>query len=81
VPRLNGVIYMTKSRFVLLVGVLGWGVPCALLFSWWMSSSRGTSFWPWLAGLPLWCAGGYAFGLILWKRLGCHRQLQPNQPH
>jgi uncharacterized membrane protein len=61
---------MTKSRFILTFGVLSWGLPCGLLFAWWMSSSRGTSFWLWLSlSLPLWCLGGYACGHILWRRM------------
>jgi hypothetical protein len=61
---------MTKNRFILTFGVLGWGVLGGTLFAWWMSSSRGTSFWGWLAiSLPIWCLGGYVFGLTLWRGL------------
>jgi hypothetical protein len=65
---------MSNRRFALLVGVLGWGVPCAIAFAWWMSSSRGTSFWLWMAGLPLWCLGGFVLGSILREQL--NRQLK-----
>ena len=61
---------MTKNRFILTFGVLGWGVLGGSLFAWWMSGSRGTSLWLWLAiSLPIWCLGGYVFGLVLWRGL------------
>lgn len=61
---------MTKNRFILTFGVLGWGVLGGCVFAWWMASSQGTSLGFWLAiSLPLWCLGGYAFGLALWHGL------------
>ena len=61
---------MSKTRFILTFGVLSWGLPCSVLFAWWMSSSRETSFWLWLSlSVPLWCLGGYAWGYILWRRM------------
>ena len=71
---------MSKGRFTLTFGVLSWGLPCGILFAWWMSSSRGTSFWMWLSfSLPFWCMGGYPFGYILWRRLRERHHIEASQ--
>ena len=73
--------HMSKSRFILTIGVLSWGLPCGILFAWWMSSSRGTSFWLWLSfSVPLWCLGGYAVGHILYRRMQEYRRRQERHP-
>jgi len=60
---------MSKNRFILVFGVLGWGISCGLLFAWWMSSLRDTNFWGWTLALPLWCAGGVVFGNTMWRQM------------
>ncbi len=56
-----------RRSFILRYGVLGWGVPTAILFSVFMSLKNGASF---LSVLPLaivlFPVGGIAFGGIMW---------------
>jgi len=63
-------------RFVLLHGVLGWGIPTAALVSlvsWWWLRER---FWESLpATLVVFAAGGVLFGEWMWRhiRITCDR--------
>jgi hypothetical protein len=62
-----------KARYILLVGVIGWGIPTGILFSllngW--TSGEPHHFWgPRLAvSLVLFPIGGIFFGLVMWKRI------------
>jgi hypothetical protein len=61
---------VSKNRFVWTFGVLGWGLPCGVLFAWALSGNHGLGFGVWLAiSVPAWCVGGYAFGHALFRRL------------
>ena len=59
---------MTRNRFALLFGVLGWGVTCGLLFAWLMSMGSSIGFETLLLiNLPMWCVGGWVWGLLMWQ--------------
>lgn len=72
----NGIL-ANRRRFILLFGVLGWGVPSAILFSmllglrkgfppgWYLTSGflRGLAL-----GLILFGIGGVFFGATMWER-------------
>jgi len=63
---------MTNTRLVMAVDALAWGIPCATLFSWSLSSRPGAalSFWQCLTFcLPLFLLGGVAFHVLLRRRL------------
>jgi hypothetical protein len=71
-------ILADRRRFILLVGVLGWGIPCAVLFAIALGLRRGAMHewyfsWSFLgtlaAGLLLFSGGGVFFGAYLWERL------------
>jgi len=67
---------MSKGSFILKCGVLGWGIPCGLLFPLVMTSigSGESGYLTWLMiSLPLFMAGGYPFGLVLWRRMQAQR--------
>ena len=67
---------MTRKRFVLHYGVLGFGGLSALLFSWQMSATSSMGFWPCLAiNVPVWSLGGWFWGVWMWKWL-CRQQQQ-----
>ena len=66
-----------RPRFILLVGVLGWGVPCAILLAVLLQLRRGAAHewyasWSFLGtlavGLLLFMGGGVFFGAYLWDR-------------
>ena len=71
-----------RPRFILLVGVLGWGVPCAILLAVLLQLRRGAAHewyasWSFLGtlavGLLLFMGGGVFFGAYLWERLARRR--------
>ena len=54
-------------NFVLKVGVLGWGLGCAMLFAPLFAWLTGAPFWPVLGlALILWPLGGIVVGYGLW---------------
>jgi hypothetical protein len=58
-------------RFVLLHGVLGWGIPTGLLFVLltWIIQGRPEDLAAFLAvNAVIWPAGGLGFGLLMWRR-------------
>ena len=59
-----------KLRFVLLRGVLGWGLPTAILtrvadFYLFKEADTAPS---WLVTPLIFSVGGYLFGLLMWSR-------------
>lgn len=61
-----------KRAFVIRYGVIGWGIPTALLWTlfmaWWNDDAS-----PWLLlgiALVLFPLGGIWFGRWMWKQLG-----------
>lgn len=60
-----------RNRFVLLVGVLGWGVPTAILFVVLQCLQEGwDSFLVQLViALIIFPLGGLAWGLLMWKMM------------
>ena len=71
-----------RRRFILLVGVVGWGVPCAILLAILLQLRRGAAHewyasWSFLGtlavGLLLFTGGGVFFGAYLWERLARRR--------
>jgi hypothetical protein len=71
-----------RTRFIVLVGVLGWGVPCAILLAILLQLRRGAAHawyvsWSFLGtlavGLLLFMGGGVFFGAYLWERLARRR--------
>ena len=59
---------MGRWRFVLLVGVLGWGVPWGLLMAVFdMLAGDGFFLKHYLIAGPLGMIGGVVFGLWIWR--------------
>jgi hypothetical protein len=64
-----------RNRYIVVRGILGWGMTTFLLTSiwrWydhgWQLPPRGELFFQMLIGLVLWTAGGYWFGSWAWQR-------------
>lgn len=63
-----------RTRFIWRNGVLGWGVWAGLLYAAIMAyffrgeASYLHQLFLWLCLLPLWAAGGYVYGAIMWRR-------------
>jgi len=81
-PPRTPAILANRRDFILLVGVLGWGIPCGVLFAIAREIRRGAvhdwyvswSFLGTLAvGLLLFTGGGVFFGAYLWERLARRR--------
>ena len=71
-------ILSSRRRFILLVGVVGWGVPCAILFAILLQLRRGATHEWYLSrsfvgvlsiSLLLFTGAGVFFGAWLWERL------------
>ncbi len=71
-----------RRRFILLVGVLGWGIPCAILFAILLQLRRGAVHqwylsWSFVGtltvGLFLFTGVGVFFGAYVWERLARRR--------
>jgi hypothetical protein len=62
---------MGRSRFVLLYGVLGWGVPTAILFSLLRGYERGWAEFPvnLVLSLIMFPLAGIVWGRWMWKFL------------
>lgn len=80
-PRTPAIL-ANRQDFILLVGVLGWGIPCAVLFAIALQLRHGAAHawyasWSFLAtlavGLLLFMGGGVFFGAYLWERLARRR--------
>ncbi|MGD2133820.1 MAG: hypothetical protein PVI23_13580 [Maricaulaceae bacterium] len=59
---------MSRRRFVIIYGVLGWGLGGAVLWSLMFSFTTSAPWWtytiPAVIGFP---AGGVLWGLIMWR--------------
>ena len=60
-----------KSRFILLRGVLGWGLPMFIILTFVFPAINGSAGDPYnvsrlLRGLVVWGVGGVLFGWWLW---------------
>jgi uncharacterized BrkB/YihY/UPF0761 family membrane protein len=53
-------------RFVLLRGVLGWGLTCGIIGVVFELASRGAEAFPWYVILGLFLVGGAVWGLATW---------------
>lgn len=72
-----------KRRYVLVHGVLLWGMPMLLVMTAGIYVQRYGWVWPngsteqvslMLFNLMIWPVGGYLFGAVMWKALErCHR--------
>jgi hypothetical protein len=64
---------MGRSRFIWVRGVLGWGVPTAIFWSFLMAGTRAdTSFIGYfVTGIVLFPVGGYFWGIWVWKNSEC----------
>ena len=80
-PAPSGLL-SNRRKFILVVGVLGWGVPCAILLAVLLQMRHGAAHqwyasWSFLGtlavGLLLFMGGGVFFGAYLWERLGRRR--------
>jgi hypothetical protein len=64
-----------RKRFIVLWGVLGWGVCSALLFSVWIIRSEHESFWSGVGtaavSLIVFPLGGIFFGYMTWIMCEC----------
>lgn len=60
-----------RKRFVLLYGVLGWGVPTALLFTIWNGFAEGWDglLAKLLISLVIFPIGGIFWGMLMWAFL------------
>ena len=58
-----------KLRFVLLRGILGWGLPTMILVGAtdYYLFKEAHSALNWLLAIPIWLFGGYFFGLLMWR--------------
>ncbi|WP_189404098.1 hypothetical protein [Alteromonas halophila] len=66
---------MKKWRFVLLTGVLGWGLPTAILFKLIITLTGNEAFTDGLGlALVIFPAMGVFFGLIMWRARLRHSQ-------
>jgi hypothetical protein len=75
-----------RPSFIWRYGVLGWGVPVFLMITAWDYFDRYRLHKPFesgylilhlVLGLPIWIAGGYWAGTIMWRR--CNELLETNQ--
>ena len=61
---------LTRKQFVFLYGVVGWGIPCALLSTLskcWIKDSWD-KFWIMLSeALIIWLLSGIIYGNIMWR--------------
>jgi hypothetical protein len=64
-----------RNHYIIVRGILGWGMPMFLLTSiweWydhaWHVPPRGELFFKVLVGLAIWTACGYWFGSLMWQR-------------
>ena len=53
-------------RFVLLRGVIGWGLTCGIIGVVFEHVSRKEEAFPWYYILGLFLAGGFVWGLAMW---------------
>jgi hypothetical protein len=62
---------MGRSRFVLLYGILGWGIPTAILFTLLQSYQNGWDgfLFELIPALVIFPIGGYVWGRVMWKFL------------
>ncbi len=58
-----------RFRFILILGVLIWGIGTAVLFSIFMAAQRGFDHFVWDLGLALilFPIGGYFWGSWMWR--------------
>lgn len=84
IERLDRTLAKGRKRYILLVGVLGWGMSTfALTTIWQWHDNFGWHFPPGqkaclfiLFRLLLWSAGGYFFGALMWRQLLETRRMQ-----
>jgi hypothetical protein len=57
-----------KWRFVLINGVVSWGVPMFVVMTFVVNRSPDRPLTPGLVGISaaLWAFGGFSFGLVMW---------------
>ncbi len=66
--RMKRIVAKGRGHYVVVWGMIGWGVPTALLFTWGMSAWQGMSFLGLLPlSLTLFPIGGYLWGAIMWR--------------
>ena len=66
----NGVRFtnLTRGQYIFRFGVLGWGVPTAVLFALIQCYTQGGSFFSWLVpAIVLFPIGGYFWGHIMYR--------------
>lgn len=80
--RLERTIAQGRTRFILVRGVLGWGVTTAVLWSVLMATSEGWSPWSTLpTALALFPIGGYFWGAFMWRSfVKKHAESRGQQP-
>ncbi|WP_148300738.1 hypothetical protein [Shewanella marina] len=73
--KLSQTISKGKWHYILMHGVIGWGIPTAVLFSIFQSYGDTTSFMqqikPALLIFPL---AGTAWGALMWSRINTQHQ-------
>lgn len=87
IERLDRTLAKGRKRFILLTGVLRWGMPTFVLFTMWQwHDDFGWHLPPaskaWLSillGLLLWSAAGCFFGALTWKQLVATRRMQTDR--
>jgi hypothetical protein len=69
--KLTKLSKMGRGRFVLLFGVLGWGIPTAILFALLQSYQNAWDgfLFQLIPALVLFPIGGYVWGRVMWKFL------------
>jgi hypothetical protein len=69
--KTNKALALGRSRFVLFYGVLGWGIPTAILFVLLRSYQEGwdSFLFQLIPALVLFPLGGIVVGRVLWNRL------------
>jgi hypothetical protein len=69
--KLDRFTKLSRNQYILRVGVLGWGVPVAILFALIQSFEFGWDSFVFrlIPALILFPIGGIFFGLFMWKML------------
>jgi hypothetical protein len=66
--RMKRIVARGRGHYVVSWGMIGWGIPTALIFTWAMSAMQGMSFLGLLPlSLTLFPMGGYLWGAIMWR--------------
>jgi hypothetical protein len=73
--RIQALRNLTRKQYIVIFGVLNWGVGCAVLsfmtrlIGWriWQDPAQQPTLFSFLGDLALWSVGGVAFGWSMWQ--------------